>query len=418
MIEQSRLTLNGGVHVVLDEVIDSQRSLFDVVMEYDRGLLVKPDHQRDFVWEGPKVKAWIDRIALATTDRARKPVGAIVTYQIDDGFPSPRFVNDGSQRIRATLAVLHSPSEFGYDRDQVEAILRATTIPVQHRLYKNQDDALEDFQLLNMGTSLTPREMCKGILSNHPSYKPSWQPLLTNIHMAMSNLPGGLIQKLDMNNRRQQHKFERHDFSLVVRWFGDGSLTDSRNVSSSELRKDQIDAKQVIETELRQTLQGRNSEDLRREIAMIVGHIERQVALYRVLWDELRPDLGRALSPTLFRWLVDISIWARINNIAATEWEVFVRMLLSHTKGTSIVQAPDDIRTRVTLALGSVGKLKSVCRIIGSDLYVGKAARKKTRVPILPGFDESHINPFITNGNGPTIPEPASRNRSRGAKGI
>ncbi len=418
-MEQSQLLLNGNTSVVLAEPRDMERPLFDVVMEFERKMLLKPAHQREFVWESAKVQAWIDRLAIATQDWARKPVGAIVTYQINDGKPSPRFINDGSQRIMATARVLQDPASYGYTYEQVEEILRAISIPVQHRWYKNEDDALVDFQLLNMGTSLTPREMCKGILTNHPAYRDVWNGLFQRVHEAMQSLSGGLIRNNRNENRELNHKFERHDLSLIVRWFADGTLTDHREVASSKLRKEQLDAKQTVENQLRDVCSNRPSEELRREIELLIRHIERQVALYRVVWDEVRQSaVGAALSVTAFRWLLDISIWARKNNISTTDWEAFVRDLLAFTQGTAVVQDKNNTRTRATLALGSVSKLKTVCRIINSDLYVGKLPRKRENKPVLPGFDNSHEVPFVTHGNGPTVIEPASRNRARGAKPI
>ena len=418
-MEQSQLLLNGNTAVVLAEPRDMERPLYDVVMEFERKMLLKPAHQREFVWERTKVQAWIDRLAIATQDWARKPVGAIVTYQINDGKPSPRFINDGSQRIMATARVLQDPASYGYTYEQVEEILRAISIPVQHRWYKNEDDALVDFQLLNMGTSLTPREMCKGILTNHPAYHDVWARLFQRVHETMQSLPGGLIRNSRNGNRELSHRFQRHDLSLIVRWFADGTLTDHRGVSSSKLRKEQLDAKQTVENQLRDMCSKQSSEELRREIDLLVGHIEREVALYRVVWDEVRQsNLGAALSATVFRWLLDISIWARKNRISRTDWETFVRDLLAFTQGTAVVQDKNNTRTRATLALGSVGKLKTVCRIINSDLYVGKAPRKRGQKPVLPGFDESHVDPFVTHGNGPTVIEPASRNRARGAHSI
>jgi len=418
-MEQSQLLLNGNTAIVLAEPRDMERPLFDVVMEFERKMLLKPAHQREFVWERTKVQAWIDRLAIATQDWARKPVGAIVTYQINDGKPSPRFINDGSQRIMATARVLQDPASYGYTYEQVEEILRAISIPVQHRWYKNEDDALVDFQLLNMGTSLTPREMCKGILTNHPAYRDVWGKLFQRVHETMQSLPGGLIRNSRNGNRELSHRFERHDLSLIVRWFADGTLTDHREVSSSKLRKEQLDAKQTVENQLRDVCSKQSSEELRREIDLLIGHIEREVALYRAVWDEVRQsNLGAALSATVFRWLLDISIWARKNRISRADWEAFVHDLLAFTQGTAVVQDKNNTRTRATLALGSVGKLKTVCRIINSDLYVGKAPRKRSQKPVLPGFDESHVDPFVTHGNGPTVIEPASRNRARGARSI
>lgn len=415
-MEQQPLVMNGGTDVVLEEPADFNPPLSEVVDNFQRGIWIKPDHQRDFVWDDDKVQAWLDRIALAVRDRARKPVGVIVTYQIADGKPSPIYINDGSQRVQATLHGLLNPEKFGYSREKIEQIVRALRIPVQHRHYADQDAALQDFQLLNMGTALTPREMCKGILSNAPSY-PLWGPMLERVHSLMRTVGGGLVE-MPSDNRKQRHKWERHDFAMLVRWLSNEPLADFRGVGAAELTKRQIDDGRIIESVLRDHCSQKDPEELRRQVDMFVSHVHRQVALYREVWSGLQLPHGTAISPTLFRWTVDISIWARKTQVPQTKWEEFVRLLLAHTKGVSVVQHPENTRTRVTLALGSAGKLKSVCSIIGSDMYEGRDARKRNRGPRLPGYDESHIAPFVTDGNGPTVLEPASRNRARGARPI
>lgn len=414
--QQSRLILNGGTRVVLDEPQDKNMDLYAAIEKYQRGVWVLPEHQREFVWDNAKVQAWIDRLAVAVEDRGRKPVGVIVTYQIADGHPSPIFINDGSQRVRATLSALQSPEAFGYNQKTVEEILNAINISVQHRHYRSQDEALEDFQLLNMGTALTPREMCKGILANHPQYKIVWEPLFNRFHEVMRRVGGGFVVEPDIN-RRVKHKFERHDFSIIVRWLGN-PLGDHRRVATMELRKELIDKGEVIETELRRICHTLKPEELRSEIDNLIGHIQRQAALSRTIWEEVRPQIGTAMSATLFRWMVDVSIWVRKTGVPQNEWEEFVRQLLTHTQGTAIAQHPQEMRRRVTLGLGSITKLNSVCEIIGSSLYRNRPPRQRSRTPKLKGFDESHVRPFSTHGNGPTVVEPASRNRARGASPI
>lgn len=418
-IGQSILTLNGGARVILDEPQDVSVKLYSLIDEFKSKVLLLPDHQREFVWNDDKVKAWIDRLALATQERPRKPVGVIVTYQINDGKPSPKFINDGSQRIRASEQVLDNPGAYGYDAETVRAILNGIIIPVQHRWYTSQDEALQDFQLLNMGTSLTVREMCKGILSNHPQYRTVWQALFEKVRDAMHTTAGGLVSGRRELNREQRHKLERHDFVLIVRWLsGESGFVDRRSVAAQKLNTGQLAANQVIESELRRLCESRNPTELRREIDLLVQHIYRESAIIRDVWESIRPQAGSALSPTNFRWLIEVSIWKRMSGVSVEEWEKFLRLELTHTKGAAVIQNPNDIRDRVTLGLGALGALHRVCKIIGSQLYEGKPSRFRDRTPILAGFDHSHIKPFVSHGNGPTIPEPASKNRARGAQEI
>lgn len=421
-MRQSQLIMNGFVHSSLQEPADVAKSLFEIMEKWRWNVWQRPVHQRTFVWDDAKVQAWIDRLALATQQRHRKPVGVIVTYQIDNGQESPIYVNDGSQRLEATQRVRDDPERFGYDPQTVASIIDSLNILVQHRWYQSQDEAVEDFQLLNMGTSLTPREMCQGILVNADQYV-TWKPLFENVHEVMASVGGGLVQghpedRHSLQKRRQMHKYERHNFSLIVRWLSKESLVDYRGVASAELRKAQLDRKESIEHILRAACERYTSTDLRREVGMLVAHIHRQTATIRDIWKSIAHDDGRCLSPTLFRWLIDVSIWVRQSDTSQATWEDFITKLLAKTYGTSIVQDPNDIRNRNTLALGSVAKLKGVCAIIESDMYLGKTRRTQVRTPKLQGYDDSHIDPFSTNGNGPTVPEPASRNRARGAKPI
>jgi hypothetical protein len=59
-----------------------------------------------------------------------------------------------------------------------------------------------------------------------------------------------------------------------------------------------------------------------------------------------------------------------------------------------------------------------VCEIIGSDFYGGKATRKARTMHRRPGYDISHVQPFVTHGEGEVFIEPASINRARGAQPV
>jgi hypothetical protein len=197
---------------VLEANSDTIRNLYDIVDQFRRGLLQKPPHQRAFIWPEDKRRDWVDRIR-----DSRKPVGVIVTYQVASDGHSPKLLNDGVQRISATLEYLQNPDKYGDDAETAEAYVRTAIMPVQHRVYDHHEDALVDFQQLNLGTHLTALEFCQGILTYMPRHH-QWAPILEEISEIVSFNSNRIVFERYKQNRARKHRNIRHDLALFHRF--------------------------------------------------------------------------------------------------------------------------------------------------------------------------------------------------------
>lgn len=399
---------------------DENRSLWDLVNDLNRGVLNVPSHQRKFVWKDEQIRGWVNRIRSK-----RRPVGAVVTYQIMGEQGAHRYINDGSQRIRATEMFLLDSIKYGAcDKERAELIARKVRMPVQHRIYETREDALEDFQLLNIGTSLTPLEFCHGILSYMSGYEAIWKPIFERIHRVVATssiVLAGKDTTSDESDRLGQHKHKRHNYSLFVRFSsGRTDQFDFKKIGTASIDRASVENKTVVEWLLRLLCEGKGIKAIQQDIEAFSRFVERETATVEDIWRNVRREPGLMLSPTVFRWILDCAIWKRNNEISNAVWESFVSALLTHCQGNTTVVAADKPDVSETLGLSQMGKIKKICEIIGSDFYDSKVKplRKTRTVHRRPGYDISHIEPFSLNGEGDVIIEPASRNRARGAKPI
>lgn len=393
---------------------DMITSLYSIVDDYRNGILLKPPHQRDFIWIKYQRKEWVERLK---DRRRRRPIGSIVTYQINNGKPSPIYINDGFQRVNATIEYLNDPSAYGDTKDDAEMLIRSINMPKQHRLYETQDDALIDFQQVNRGTSLTPYEFCKGILTYMPNYG-LWEPLIDELHQILPFYENRVTKRRYKIERIQEHKLFRHDYSFLYRYLTKSKLLLDFTVTLNDTRYMNLQApSSIIERLLRDELQKYSPEIIQSDLDILRGIVERETAnLISILGEMKLPGI----SPTLFRWIMDLSIWKRFNNVDNSTWEEFIKKLLESTNGKSMVfELVNGVITRkYVINLAKLSCLRGVSEIVGSNIYLYKKERRKSRKEKPAGFDESHILPFSIYGDGDTIIEPSGRNRSRGSKPI
>jgi hypothetical protein len=384
---------------------DSQTPLLGLIDDLMDGTLLSPPHQRDFVWDAGRRKAWVERLVSGSS----RAVGCIVTYQIKNGRPSPTFINDGWQRLSTTREFLVSPDKYGMSAKEAREVVKNYKVTVQHRHYVSQEDALADFQGLNLGTSLTPFEFYYGTLATMPHYKVVWEPLITQLHE-------GIDAQARISGRvkgRQKHKYLRHDYALFHYILtGSNSLSDYPRIASADVKV--VNGKHEIEVRLRQALLTVGPDKASTELQRLIGIVRDDTALIETEWIKVRPSPEKLISNSTWRFLLHIGLWRRANSLPVGTWHNFITEFLSQGKGQSAV-ASSDGKDRVTVGMTSPSSLGSLCQILGSDLMAGRPPRAKRPPNIREGYDASHIQPFLTNGNGPMVPEPASLNRSRGA---
>jgi len=397
------------------DISDSQQSMYELIEQYRRKLLLKPEHQRDFIWTKDKIANWINRIKYQN-----KPLGTIATYELIDGKISPIFLNDGFQRLTATMELLDHPEKYGFTTDTVVTFLMRLKITVQHRHYKNHDEALMDFQLVNMGTHLTPYEHCWGILTymNNSRY---WLPLIENAINAVEQ-EGKTIAR-GSSSRDTSHKLIRSSLALLHRFINKPPNFLSYKISNGSIPYQDIQKKQIIEWYLRNDLDTIDLTEGKQMIDNFIDTIKRESGLIRTIWiEELHNPIGRPISAGLYRFLLDLAIYRRYSpGITVQDYYDFAKLLMYRSNGMGGLSVRDEEGRdlyRLTFKLSDLAHMSKVCEMIGSDIWEKRLIKKVKHVKLLPGFDNSHLVPLSQYGDGATIPEPASLNRARGAKPI
>lgn len=398
----------------LEPATNEIESMWSIVESYRRNFYLKPPHQRERVWDQDKVLGWISRLQ----NRRSQPVGVIVTYQIDEGKPSPIYINDGFQRISATVEYLDNPSRFGDTPNEAEQITRACKMPRQHRIYATQDEALLDFQQLNLGTALTALEFCRGVLTYMPRYL-EWEVVLKDLHAILPAAESRVSSRRFKLSRENEHKNLRLNFAMLHRFLSGSAELIDYNVSAQQIKPREITGKTVIEWQLRNILVSKDIADVQSALAKLSNLVDRETALMEEIWfGQMKKQRGQGLSPTLYRWLIDVAIWRRNAKIPQAVWEDFVSKVLVTSDGRSQIVHFGE-QSRYTLNLARITTLKGVCRIVGSDMHDYRPTKRKPAlINLRDGFDESHMLPFAQYGNGETVAESAGRNRARGSRPI
>lgn len=391
---------------------DSVMSLYELVSEYDRRGLLVPEHQREFVWSEKQTKAWVDRVIQS---QILRPIGVIVTYQLSDG--SPVFLNDGRQRVHASSLYFSQPEKYGHTKEYAAEVLRSCRVSIQHRHYPTHNDALTDFQLINIGTHLNLQEFCAGIFTYMENYQTMWYPLFQELQEIMA-FASARISAKTKKNRNTDAKYLRDNYASFYRFLSKEKTTKSYDVRGNQPDYDKIKGKSVVEWWLRDEFEKLGPQEVRHQLGVFRGVIERETSLIEEVWGSVSSK-GSGVSPTLFRWLLACSIWKRNNNIPHYRWEDFVKKVLLGSRGKPEVVSKSDPHHRAVPGLNDLGNIKTVCGVIDSDLWeTARIKRVSKKSMARPGYDSSHVLPLFQHGEGETVFESAGRNRARGGEPI
>ena len=307
------------------------------------------------------------------------------------------------------MSYLKDPEKYGDSLEQAENSIRGCSMPVQHRIYSSHGDALIDFQEINEGTSLTPLEFHRGILTYMDGYDHKWKPLFDEMDEILLSNESKVIGRKS-SKREAQHKYQRDNFALLYRFISCDKKSSDFPVGTAQLNeKDPIEAK--LKDLILQNSSLFNSDKMKK----FKGQIERDTASIEEAWGDRRQQIG--IQVNLYRFLLHCGIYRYNNNIVIALWEEFLKKILDNTNGLNIVTGEG--RDRKHISLGSLSRLPGICRILDSKFFnPEKSYREKSDGRIRAGYDRSHMDPFSVVGEGETISEPASRNRARGAKSI
>lgn len=391
---------------------DYPRNLYEIVSDFENGVIKIPTFQREFCWPQYKQEQFIKRLI-----DGRKPIGVIATYELQGDTDSFVYLNDGLQRLSTLRRLLREPNIFGLADEEAEAVLKSFNFSVQHRNYQTHDEAAEDYKDINAGTPLTAFEYFRSDLTNLPNFESVWEKRIESLHSGVFGWSATVCTKANQE-RSVAHRYYRHNFSLFYRYAtGEVGVSDHR-VNAKQASALDRQNKNYIEARFAKWLNDCGYKTFDQKLVSLLSVIQSETALIESEFRKIKPDPGIRIGVVLYRWLLDVAVWRRSNKIETEQWRTFVGNLMKTTGGATIF--PGTGKKFAYMTMGNITRLKVVCSMVGSDMYTGdQAARRQRRASnIQPGYDVSHVQPFSLYGDGPTIIEPSSLNRARGAKPI
>ena len=385
---------------LLHDQVNREITMLELVRRLENGQIQLPAHQRHSSWNKRRRQRWIARITGRHLDidapltAVTRAVGIFLTYQTTQPEPSPIFLNDGAQRLNASRLYLNDPAEFTGDTpEEAAAFLDACLVSIQHRHYPTDFEAITDFQLINNGTHLTPFEFCKGILTYMPDYTATWEPLLERMHRAVTEQSERVCYRLEAINSQTTQKHLRNNYAMFYRFLVRQAIPGrDMKVGASKIPLDDIEEGRVIETKLREAMLQAGPAAVVTAMDDFINQITALTADMGAIWEELgeKPKNNKiqfsfrrhGIKVTNYRWLLEAGLIGRLINVPHDKWLNFLRLAL--TKGGSggrYEWEKETERKTISVSLSAMGKLPTICHIIGSDFatYKPKAQRGKAK---------------------------------------
>jgi len=392
------------------------RSLFELTERYERGELIPPPHQRKARWNTEKKKGYVKRVRQSRLQpsKSSRPPGGFETYQIITQ-PKNIYLNDGNNRLTALVEYLANALEYGDSTEEAINILRSIEVAVNHHHYEDHLQAHFDFVLVNAGEMATPYEQCKGFLVYFEEGLPPdvYEELWQDLHNIIPTIGSVIIAK-PPSSTKLKHKNLRHDYSLFYRYVSGEKETSSHGIYSISLSANDLENSNFLESKLRKYVSEKTIEDLRQDIKNFRRTIELETATITEIWNGIRKKNNLYLSRSCYRWILDVAIWKKHNKIPNQLWVEFLKCLLNETQGKAMIPNVHNPSRYRLLSVSDLAILKTVCDMIGSNLYYWEKSKPPSDDRIKPGYDQSHIDPDEPK----TIIEPAGSNRARGKKHI
>lgn len=407
-MEDKAIQQDLGFHTgVPRKPMDSARHLKDMIDDLALGVLQIPEFQRDPCWDDQKIKEWCETII------SQQAIGSIVTYQIQG--QGPQFLADGLQRLTATRRFLKHPQAYGFNFGPsiAEEYCRAFFLPIQHRHYNDHEEAMQAFQNLNKGTITTPAEFHKGEMTLNPIGK--------YIYDKLPNLVTQVGYSLTFNQyggRETRARLRRDAFVLFWQY-----ITGTESINFCKVNQIQTDGSS-IESKLMEYIEREKwtQSDVDSQLRYFEQFLQ---SAFAMIVDVLREQgqEEKAFSKTLLRALFHLAIWRKNTKRSVEKHLEFLTRLFEHLSkypsmtSRSEVEGEDGKMVSVQIALSNISRFRVLDNeAFGIGLFDEPEKRLKSNTR--PGYDRSHVLPFINHGEGEAFSEPASLNRARGAKPI
>lgn len=380
--------------------------LWTMAQRLANGDVQVPVFQREFVWQSWRIGDWLTSVI------EKRAIGVIVTYQVRPG--SGIFLADGLQRLTSTLRIHGCPEEFGapFSPAQWQKYCEQMDITVQHRHYDSHAEAMRAFQDLNQGTAATAAEYYKGELVLAPHGNEVYKTIPSIIDTCQKQ--AGVAVKT--NDRESLSTVLRDTFALFYQYT---SCTEalSFGVSRSKARRP---GHHCVERELGSLLSTMNGASFLQQVKAF----ESYVANLTEMIIANKQQLGLAemtMSIGLYRWLLHLGIWRKNAKRYVDDYNLLMHKMFQALSGFPSLRAqfvlPNTTPAEpIGLHTTDLNQIRSICQAFDVQRLIdGKTTKRRiTR----PGLDNSHLMPLSTHGEGPTVYEPSSLNRARGAKPI
>lgn len=377
MVTQLRLA-----RTILFQQGEDKSSLMTLIEQVQKGLLKPPPHQREFVWSNEKVEAWATTLMMnAEGEPASLPVGYMATYQLRE--TGEYFLNDGWQRLNATLRFL----EGGYKKhkiteDEARSVVWGYKVVVSHRIYDTQTEAMYWFQVMQLGSPLTPYDFCRGYLTYTPD-NTNWMPHLEDLHIFMDSVSPVLQRSGFRAFGVKQNLYKRHDYALFYRWLSHNKshISPHPSITLINLNLQQVQKGKMVEQLLAKELQRLGIAQVLTELRAFKAFVEQEKrVIYEVLAEVANPRASY-LPPASFRFFLSSAIWRRNNQLGPDDvWKDFLRLAFLHCTTPSRIDVDtDDGPKTFVMALENVSKLPQLVTVLGHAPYTRCIAEAKTK---------------------------------------
>jgi hypothetical protein len=384
-----------------------------LVERYEKKQYRIPDFQRQpLLWPDAQRQSFISRLRIGPA-----PIGTIVLFASEDDAERHTYLLDGLQRISTMWEFYHKPERYGIsDKDIAHQFLHNAEFPVQRRTYPNQREAYADFLRLQANLHLTAYEENLGTRSLLPQW--SWfSGIEDDLHKRVAQVIAGYGVR-EKDDRENAHNYFRHNLGMFLRYATANLTLEPWQVTGK------IKAK-AVETRLAELLKSESMKfsSATESLKGLYRRLDLDFAVIFEAWKEAKKAKGlndaRHMEITVIRFLHECGIYAHLNRVGPYRFKSFALQLLSITEGRGQVPyKKEGSAERVTLGLGKLGRLSDMARHTAVEEDIrnpdDKSDKSSGNYPIGRGQDRGHLLPKSMYGNGPTEPEPASLNRSKG----
>lgn len=386
--------------------------LADFYAGFEREEFIIPDFQRAFIWDDNDIQLWSKTIH----ENGIIPDFLLGRYNTSEQW----WICDGRQRLEATWHILATPEKYGFSgREAASKAISRCPIAVHQVVFESRHEAYTWFVRLNSsGSVLTMAELYKGDLVNGTCQHGE------RVHGCALQWLIPSMSRVCRDFKENRGKLRpvdsvRHRGALALFYH---FISDYTGYTFWEHAQGTPQKTKTVESFLAEHLMGLSGGELGKAIIRYQQFIEKWTAVFRTILDKTYPA-KTVMGDGLFRHLLFFTTWATRHGYSETRIVDMHQVLISACRELNqkaYKSKPDD-KPYIHLQSNTLTRTWTVLREAGISLDIGTLKQKpkrKKRLPLIAGYDHSHLQPFSVFGEGEVITEPSIINRSRGAAPI